>query len=211
MKSLVSSLLNILSVFTLIVLISAVTAPFYLMNLDQAHRIAKWKLEYEELVYSFNLVKMHEKTIVPNELEAGRILSDYYLYERIKPYFNLSDSGFETISGYSFSKMNGKPVFKTEEFYFDKFMQAKNGVILSVKKNSTDIIDKSQPLFYMFVDINGTEKPNKIGEDIFFLNIFENEVTALGYDKPTVKLKTNCSPIGSGIYCSSYYLLGGRF
>ena len=63
----------------------------------------------------------------------------------------------------------------------------------------------------MFVDINGKEKPNRIGQDIFFMSVYKNSVTALGNGKNHARLKTDCSPIGRGVYCSEYYLLGGSF
>ena len=63
----------------------------------------------------------------------------------------------------------------------------------------------------MYVDINGVETPNRIGQDVFFINIYKDRISALGSNKDYAKLKSNCSPIGNGLYCSEYYLLGGRF
>ena len=71
--------------------------------------------------------------------------------------------------------------------------------------------EEKTPLYYMFVDINGEEKPNRIGQDIFFFSVYKNHVTALGNGKSHAKLKADCSPIGRGVYCSEYYLLGGSF
>ena len=210
MKKLVSKLLNVLLVFTILVVIAAVVVPFHLMNLEQAHRIAKWKSEYEELIYSFNLANMYDGKLVPKQTENGKILTEDYLYKNLKPYFNLADDNFSVVSKYRYKQMNGKRVSKSSDFYFDKFMFAKNGAMLSVKRN-VGAASEDDALFYMFVDINGTQKPNKIGQDIFFLNIFKDRVSAVGYGKDNINLKTDCSPIGSGIYCSAYYLLGGRF
>ena len=61
------------------------------------------------------------------------------------------------------------------------------------------------------IDINGKKKPNRIGQDIFFISIFREHIEPLGNDRPYSALKTNCSPIGSGVYCSEYYILGGKF
>ena len=52
---------------------------------------------------------------------------------------------------------------------------------------------------------------NKIGQDIFFMSIYKDKVTALGNGKNHARLKADCSPIGRGVYCSEYYLLGGGF
>jgi len=209
-KNISFSIFNVVSIFLIILSIVLISLPFNLINLEQAQRIAKWKSEYEQLSYCFSLVKLHEGSIVPSNEEAGLIVSSGYLVKRLKPYFNIKSDTKSNIN-YKYRKMNGSPVIKTSQFYFDKFIEDKDGTILSVKQNNSDIISDKQPLFFMFVDINGKEKPNKIGQDIFFINIYKDYITATGHGRPHAKLKSNCSPIGSGIYCSEYYLLGGRF
>ena len=115
------------------------------------------------------------------------------------------------LNKYSYRKLNGALITKDSQFYFDKFIIDKDGTILSVRKNEHQIISEVQPLFFMFVDINGVKKPNRIGRDIFFVNIYRNNISALGNGRLKSKLKSNCSPIGTGLYCSEYYLLGGKF
>ncbi len=209
MKTVVLNLLNIISVSAVIIIFLFLGMSFHLINLSQAERIAKWQTEYEELVYCFNLARIHEKNIF--EDYTNNTISSDELFEKIKPYFNLAGVRMKFIPSYKYKKLNGKPVNKNEEFYFDKFVYAKNGILLSIKPKSGTITDKSQPLFFMLADINGTKSPNRIGEDIFLINIYPDKVKPMGYDVPNTHLKTNCSPIGSGIYCSKYYLYGGSF
>lgn len=185
--------------------------PFNLINLEQAERIAKWKAEYEKLNYSFDLIKLHEGTIVPTNEETGKIVTEEYMLERAIPYVKLQSEKPEVLKNYKYRKMNGVPVKKTSRYYFDKFVKTDRGVILGFNQNDSEIISEKTPLYYMFVDINGEEKPNRIGQDIFFLSIYKNRVTALGNGKTHARLKTDCSPIGRGVYCSEYYLLGGSF
>ena len=91
------------------------------------------------------------------------------------------------------------------------FYETKSGILISFKENQSEIISDKQPLYFLFVDINGKNKPNRIGQDIFFLSVYANHITALGEGRTHARLKANCSPIGSGLYCSEYYLLGGSF
>lgn len=211
MKNLSFSLFNIIFVFIIALLIILIVIPFNLINLEQAQRIAKWKSEFERLNYCFELVNLHEGSIIPSNEEAGIITDEYYILNRIKPYFNFKENNFIKIKNYKYRKMNSSLILKDYKFYFDKFIEDKNGTILSIKPNDVNIISEEQPLYFMFVDLNGTEKPNKIGQDIFFISIYKNYVKPLGYKRSHAKLKINCSPIGSGLYCSQYYLLGGRF
>ena len=211
MKNLSFSIFNIVSIILILVIVILIVLPFNLINMEQAQRIAKWKSEYEQLNYCFSLVNLHEGSIIPTEEEAGKIITEEYILERFKPYFNLAEIDLRELNKYSYRKMNGALITKDSQFYFDNFIIDKDGTILSVRKNEHQIISEVQPLFFMFVDINGVKKPNRIGRDIFFVNIYRNNISALGNGRLKSKLKSNCSPIGTGLYCSEYYLLGGKF
>ncbi len=211
MKNLSFSLFNLVSVFLIAIIVILIVLPFNLINLDQAERIAKWKAEYEKLNYCFSLVNLHEGSIIPSQEEVGKILSDELIFERIKPYFNLNEASFVNLTKYKYKKLNGRFLPKTSQFYFDKFLVDKDGSILSIKKRDNEEQGENFPEFFMFLDINGEQEPNRIGQDIFFINIYKDHISALGNNRPYSKIKANCSPIGSGLYCSEYYLLGGRF
>lgn len=211
MKNLSFSLFNLVSVFLIAIIIILIVLPFNLINMEQAERVAKWKAEYEKLNYCFSLVKLHEGLIIPSQEELGKIHSDELILERIKPYFNINDGSFKNIEKYKYKKLNGRYMPKTSQFYFDKFILDKDGSILSIKKRENEENGESFPEFFMFIDINGEQEPNRIGQDIFFINIYKNHISALGSNRPYAKIKANCSAIGSGLYCSEYYLLGGRF
>ena len=88
---------------------------------------------------------------------------------------------------------------------------SKNGMIFSLRKSNKSPTTEKHPSYFMYIDINGVEKPNRVGQDVFFINIYKDRISALGSNKDYAKLKSNCSPIGNGLYCSEYYLLGGRF
>ena len=196
------SLFNIFALFIIFVLIVLIILPFNVNNLEQAQRIAVWKSKFEQLKYCFSLVDIHEN------LSEVSYNNEDDLIDVIKPYFNIQKKlNFK----YSYRRMNGRPVKKTGQFYFDTFYLLKDGSLISLKKNISEILNENQPLYFMFVDLNGTQKPNRIGRDIFLISIFNKNIQALGHDRPYSALKTNCSPIGSGVYCNEYYLIGGRF
>lgn len=204
------SVFNVVSVFLVILIFTLILLPFRLINLEQAQRIAKWKSDFEQLKYCFALVNLHEGSIVPTSNEKGEILSEEFMLNRIKPYLNLSEQTNPYIKKYKYKKKNGRSINKSSQFYFDKFFTGKDGAIYSIKANN-NYLAGDEPLFFMLIDVNGLEKPNKIGQDIFFLNIYQHDVYALGHGKTHAKLKSNCSPIAGGFFCSEYYLYGGRF
>lgn len=211
MKNFSFSIYTVVSLSSIFILVVLILLPFNLINMEQAQRIAKWKSTYEKLKYSFELVKLHENTIIPTSTEAGKLVTEEYIIERFAPYFNLKSQDIINPYKYGYRKMNGSPVIKNSHFYFDKFVERKDSVLLGIKQTSFDTNNEKSPLYYMFVDINGAEKPNRIGQDIFLISIYRDKIRTLGEGKTHASLKVNCSPIGSGLYCSEYYLLGGRF
>ena len=211
MKGFSFSIFNIIALLAIAVLIVLIIIPFNLINLEQAQRIAKWKTVYEELKYSFDMVNLHEGKIVPSIQEAQKVYTEDYVWSILIPYFNLGRDKPADVGKYKYRKLNASPVKKCWQFYFDTFYETKDKVLLSIKQNQTEVISEKQPLYYMFIDINGTQSPNRIGQDIFFISIYKNHITALGEGRTHSRLKANCSPIGSGLFCSEYYLLGGSF
>lgn len=211
MKNLSFSLFKLVSIVAILLLMFVILIPFNLINMEQAQRIAKWKSVYENIKYSFSLVKLHEGTIIPSQDEAEKVVNEEYIMFRLFPFLNLESDERIKPYKYGYRKMNGSPVIKNSQFYFDKFVKRKDGTIIGIKENNIELKNENQPLYFMFVDINGKQKPNRIGQDIFIINIFKDSIHAMGKGKTNADLKANCSPISSGLYCSEYYLLGGRF
>ena len=89
MKSFSFSLFNIISVLSIVLLIILIVVPFNLINLEQAQRIAKWKSEYEKLKYSLELVNLHEGSIVPNQEEIGKVVTEEFMWDRMLQYMNV--------------------------------------------------------------------------------------------------------------------------
>lgn len=211
MRNFSFSLFNIVFGFSIILLVVLILIPFNLINLEQAQRIAKWKAEYERLKYSFELVNLHEGSIIPSVSEEKEIISEEYVWNRILPYFKFGDEKLKKIKKYKYRKMNGLPIKNGYKHYFENFIETKSGMLFSIKQNHVEITDEKIPLYFAFIDINGIEKPNRIGQDIFLMEIYKHNVNAFGKGKNYARLKADCSPIGKGVYCGEYYLLGGSF
>lgn len=211
MKNLSFNIYNAGSLFSIVLIILLILLPFNLINMEQAERIAKWKSEYENLKYCFSLVNLHEGSIIPTNEELTKIVSESEIWNRIIPYLNVKSVDFFSDKEYKYRTINGRPIKKTSQFYFDKFLKLNNGVVIGIKENQSKETMQNVPLYYLLVDINGIEKPNRIGQDIFFTGIYKDSIKALGRGESTSNLKANCSPIGNGLYCSEYYLKGGRF
>lgn len=63
----------------------------------------------------------------------------------------------------------------------------------------------------IIVDINGAEKPNQFGKDVFFLYRIEEEDSIIPYgaDKTDGEIRRSCSKTGDGFYCAALIRANG--
>lgn len=202
MKNLSFSLFNVISMGLIVLLIVLMLIPFNLGDVEQAQRIAKWINVYEKMDYSFNLIKTHENFVVPEN-----ILDETSYLEFLKPYLNVKED--IKVKKHKYRLNNGRRVEKNSQFYYTNFVETKDGCYMGIKERQSVLSADNKPLYYLFIDINGKQKPNRVGKDIFFINIYRDKISAVGDKEKHAKLKANCSPIGTGFYCSEYYLHSG--
>ena len=202
MKNLSFSLFNVISMGVIVLLIVLMLIPFNLGDVEQAQRIAKWINVYEKMDYSFNLIKTHENFVVPEN-----ILDETSYLEFLKPYLNVKED--IKVKKHKYRLNNGRRVEKNSQFYYTNFVETKDGCYMGIKERQSVLSADNKPLYYLFIDINGKQKPNRVGKDIFFINIYKDKISAVGDKEKHAKLKANCSPIGTGFYCSEYYLHSG--
>ncbi len=210
MKNFSFNIFNIIFLLSVFLVIILIVLPFNLISIEQAQRIAKWKSVYEELKYSFALVNLHEGSIIPELNSVDKVITDEYILNRVMPYLGEEKIINSNPYKHGYLYMNAAPVKKSSLFYFDNFVKYKDNMLLGLKNKYQIVNSEVKNDYILFVDINGQKKPNRIGQDIFFLNIYPNEVKALGWNYKD-KLRANCSPIGIGVFCSEYYILGGQF
>ncbi len=179
-----------------------ILVPFDLINLKQAQRIAKWLSVYERVSYSLDLIKLNEGYIIPSAEETGTIITEDNVKNLIYSYMSI-DNTAKKVKKYSYRKLNGTPVKKHKPYYFEDFVLTKTGETIGIKEIQSK-------LYYMFIDINGAEKPNRIGEDIFFIKLYPDKYEPMGEGVKYANLKLGCSPLGSGLNCADYYLHGGN-
>ena len=205
------SLVEIGIVLFLIVLVACIFVPLKVLNVAQAERVAKWKTVYEETRYSFEVLKAQNPSFI-NELNRGNLTSAD-AFDKIKPYLNLDEkkSTQTYFNNYNYRFFNSRRVKEKSLFYVKDFATLQSGVIIGFKVNRMRHTYKNTPVAMMIFDVNGLEKPNRIGKDIFGINIYKNDIKPFGDGHPGAFLKANCSPMGTGTFCSKYYLIGGNF
>lgn len=80
----------------------------------------------------------------------------------------------------------------------------------SIFPNDSDLIMSNNNRI-IIVDINGAEKPNQFGKDVFFLYRIEEEDSIIPYgaNKTDGEIRRSCSKTGDGFYCAALIRANG--
>lgn len=204
------SLTEILMLIFTIIVIAAALFPLKIIDLNQAERIAEWKTFYPELQYSFKLMQSSEKDFVKAYDENKNLNSDAFFCV-FTSYLNIDKAKTEKtdFSKYRKSFMNGKIITKKSKYKADIHLYLQDGKLVSFVPLERE--KASDPLGLIFIDINGRQTRNFVGRDVFPVLMFSNKIEPVGYNSTRQAMKENCSPVGSGMQCSAYYLVGGAF
>ena len=203
----------IITVFAIAV-VAAVIFPLKNIDMNQAERIAVWKSFYPQLQYSFDIFQQKEQPFI-KQYEQNNSLNPDDFFDRFAKYMNIDYSYNPNISyqQYHHFFLNGKIVKSLSKYRAHKFVKLSNGMIIgfACSENVPAEIPFKKPLGVLFVDINGKTKRNIIGKDVFLVYLYPDGLVPVGAEEPMQNLKEDCSPIGSGIKCGAYYLVGNSF
>ena len=64
--------------------------------------------------------------------------------------------------------------------------------------NNGGVIDNS-----IYVDVNGSKRPNQYGKDMFIFTRTKKGIMPLGYDRDEKDIDKNCSITGVGSFCAA--------
>lgn len=177
-------------VFVVIFCCLLVAMPFLIKNTQKEKNIAIWAQKFSNIQYAYSVLK------IQMEEENTNFMSSKFQH-------NLKLFLRETKPVNS----NYKPEFlnknkKIDTYVFEKYFENTNGLILGFKWLNPKCTGR-EVCAVMSVDINGYEKPNVWGKDIFAVDFYKDFVEPAGKRKSLNKLLQDCSKAGTGVYCSA--------
>lgn len=168
----------------------------------QANNIDKWVTFYKEVNTQYKVYRLQNPEVKIFAYPEDKIFKSF------APYLNLQNNS--QVINYRYRYLNGKRI--SDEQKLDRLAYRQDGSIVGFKVLNQGC-DANTPCATLLFDVNGPNKPNKIGFDIFGLEFYKNEIHPWGYFdyNELTSYKTDCSKQGSGVTCSHYYLIGGKF
>lgn len=204
------TIIEVVIVFCIILGVTFFVLPNSMNDTKQARMISRWSEDYSQVQYIFSVIKAKDSDVLFQKfLKAKNSDAKAEIaIEMIKPYLRIK-SGVEKRL-YKQYYMDRTPVYENEKYYFENFYNTEPGEIVGLKWFAKTCTSKSA-CGYMAFDVNGIDPPNTWGKDIFGINIYEDRVEPFGKDIDAAVMRNDCSRLGQGVFCSYYYLIGGKF
>lgn len=203
------TIVEVVVVFLLVLSVTFFVLPKSLNKTKQAKFISKWTEAYSELEYTFSVIKAQKDSEIKKKFEKAQNNNDRkeIILQTIKPYLRITANASPR---YKQFYMNNREIEKRGKYYFDNFYLTSSNEIIGIKWIK-DNCKGEEVCAVMTIDVNGPEGPNTWGYDIFGVDIFKNTIAPLGKELNPDVLKSDCSKFGLGVFCSNYYLIGGKF
>lgn len=203
------TIIEVVMAFLLILGVTFFMLPINLETTRQAKFISQWNEKFSQLEYTFSVIVAQKDGEIKEKLLGAHNNDDKtnIIIEAIKPYLRITS---EVKTPYQLHYMNGKDEDTLKVYDFKDFYYTASNEIIGLKLVNPNC-EKEEVCAMMAFDINGKKEPNTWGRDVFGINILKESIEPLGKNINQDVLKYNCSKHGSGIYCSYYYLIGGRF
>ena len=196
----------IITKYKKVVTIAKLKKTYSILNQIAMHSIDdNWISDLSSLDFNAEAVENYFKTYWQPYFKDSIVISEngYQLYGTSRPFSGLNGSAGSI--GILTSYSEGRIYFTTSDGTGYCLM-----LLTYVNDGDNTVIQfNSKPS--VFVDINGTKKPNTFGKDVFIFDFYENTVKPRGANQNMETLNNNCSlnATGSGEYCTAKIMKDG--
>lgn len=203
------TLVEIVVVIGLIVLTAIMVVPNLIEDNKKLDIISKWKHSYQNVEYVFQALntQVTDTDKIAFKQAKNNDEKEILLYNLLNPYFRMKQA--IDVKSYRTHYLDGSPVKGNDDYYITNLHVANSGKIVGVKWLNDNFDNNTLPFAILSVDLNGVNKPNKWGYDIFAVNIYSDRVEPIGKTDDEYLMKSDCSKKGKGLTCSYYYYIYG--
>lgn len=204
-------MVEIMIVVCLLVTTVILCLPTIFNNSREAKIISSWKRLFAETQSNFEVYNVSDVNSIEAICRSNVEEKEPEIFKIISPYLNVDLSkNPNPLKSYHYKFKNGAQVPMQSSVFTKFFAYQENGNIIAFKWLSCDC-DETHPCASVLYDMNGTNKPNRIGKDIFGFYIYRNHIEAFGAELSNDRLERECNAHKTGMSCSEYYLRGGKF
>ena len=201
------TLAEVLITLGIIGIVAAMTIPTLISNYQKKQTVTK--LQKAISIFNQAYKMSFDEVGNPSPQEAFDMGPTRYINTYWAPYLKInnicttySDCGYDSLTPITLPSghKDGANIINERTRIGVQTMDGITYIIFTSHWNSNDN-DFTTPSNYVWVDLNGGEKPNKYGRDLFMLTRVENKgVFPYGYDLTNDRVNSKC--FGSGYTCA---------
>ena len=201
------TLAEVLITLGIIGIVAAMTIPTLISNYQKKQTVTK--LQKAISIFNQAYKMSFDEVGNPSPQEAFDMGPTKYINTYWAPYLKInnicttySDCGYDSLTPITLPSGNkdGANIINERTRIGVQTMDGITYIIFTSHWNSNDN-DFTTPSNYVWVDLNGGEKPNKYGRDLFMLTRVENKgVFPYGYDLTNDRVNSEC--LSSGYTCA---------
>ena len=212
------TLAEVLITLGIIGVISAMTLPTLFSKISKSQFEARTKVAYSLIYQTMQLANADDNTSGTTILDFNDSNIKEWFSKFIQPHLKVIETCFNTFACWH-EKGEVKDLNGNKALYSDNAGMGLNTLSFTTAKgisfsidgwgtpsslNSIFGINTTQESLVVYFDVNGKNKPNKIGKDIYVaVYIPERGLLAAGADKTPAEVEQNCLK-GNGYWCLSY-------
>lgn len=208
------TLAEVLITLGIIGIVAAMTIPALITKLDRNGKISKLRKAQSILSQAIKLSTMENEDY---EAWDTSLAPKDYIEKYFAPYMKIvvycdSYSKCNYKSSSPWSRYSGSNSYTGFNAFSRVPFFTLDGILYSISTSGGTNDEKDESGVYdfssigtngVFVDINGANKPNRFGNDVFMLvRNKDGSVMPLGYDLPDEKINADCSKTGKCLYCA---------
>lgn len=178
--------------FVIFLIVAFLVAPFSIDDTMQAKNTSRWRSVQQDFI---NILSSVNNTNEADSLNFN------------KEFVQVIDNQFSNVvKYYKINYLNGN--YPEPDYNFDNYRLTNSKAIISYK-----MFDAPKDGIYglLMYDVNGQNKPNVWGKDVFGFNVYPDRLEAFCKHDTLNTQRQDCSKRGTGLCCSNYYLIGGNF
>ena len=205
------NMVEIMIVVCLLMTTVILCIPTIFNNSKQARIISGWKKLYGEMQSNYEVYNVSDAATVEKICKSNITEKETEIFKVVSPYLNVDSSkNPDNLKSYHYKFKNGAQV-PMQSLVFTRFFSYQENYNIVGFKWLTCECSQTKPCATVIFDMNGIEKPNRIGKDIFGVYVYKNSIEAFGSELTNQELEKDCNSHSSGLSCSEYYLRGGQF
>ena len=178
--------------FVIFLIVAFLVAPLSLDETMQAKNASRWRKVQGDFLNIHYAINTQEDV---NDFDFASAF-DTVMASEIKG----------DIEPYKITYMNG--TFPSAEYRFTNFKQTYSNATISYRLYESSPTGAKGILMY---DVNGSIGPNVWGKDVFGYNIYSDRFEPFCKNETLAKQRQDCSKSGTGLCCSSSYIMSGSF